>query len=925
MRSTSQAFSRQRILIFLLAASCILLFAGIFYIRLRLDENLHDFQDAYHTLAEYNEAGQLLRSGSDILTNAVRKYAVTKKTIHRDAYFQEAKTDQHRELSLQKISHLPDSADIKRKFHAAMDSSLALMNKEYHAMRLLATSQDLDSPECPPEVKGFSLPEAELRMAYDARVELARGLLFGDEYEEDKNNIYRPIEQAFDKATLNLEERCKLLSTQYSVLHLIQGIGMFAFAVAFAALMICLRLRQGRANALLRNVLNNLPLLFAIKDARTGEYRDCNASFLAFAGKSSLDDFRGRTDDELFPPDTFQALDSIDAKTVASTTPVTSRCTITSADGKPHRFQITQFQIADQDGSPCIFGMASDVTENEELNANAGAIAKALLVLQAESAVNSPRQVLDIIRERLDADFGHLIRHDHEQDTYVIDSEHSIDRFGNSLPHTFSCPAAPIRQLLDQPAPGGHFILEGEPLALFRKTLFDDAPALHPTTTLAAIPVQVAGQAWGILLVGFNTPHRLNKYEQDFLGRCSEIFGATLERHLNSQRLHSALDQAVAAEKARTLFFSTVSHDIRTPLNAILGYAELMKYGIDKEEERKKALNAITTSGDTLLQLINDVLDLSKLESGKMDIAPVPTDLAKLASGVLHSFDVAVSGGEVKLHEDMETLPLLEVDPQRIRQILFNLISNAVKFTDHGSITLHADFQPDAENADYGVLTLAVADTGAGIAEEDQKHLMQPFTQLRTPKASRGTGLGLSICRQLAKRMNGTLTLKSAPGKGSVFTLTLQNVKTIPLAAIPAPDAPDAPREINGQDLRILVADDVPVNLAVIKAMLKRLQVGHFETASDGLAALQRLQADPDFDLVLTDMWMPNMTGEELVQAIRKDPRLASIPVYAVTADVEARKHSEEMGFTGIVLKPVTLDKLTQLLANITPHEARGK
>ena len=255
---------------------------------------------------------------------------------------------------------------------------------------------------------------------------------------------------------------------------------------------------------------------------------------------------------------------------------------------------------------------------------------------------------------------------------------------------------------------------------------------------------------------------------------------------------------------------------------------------------------------------------------------------------------------------------------QRIRQILFNLISNAVKFTDHGSITLQAAFRPFADKPDFGTLTVAVADTGTGIAEEDQKLLMQPFTQLRTPKASRGTGLGLSICRQLAKRMNGILSLQSTPGKGSVFTLTLHNVKAVSVTAIPDSDAPAPLHEINGHDLSILVADDVPVNLAVVKAMLKRLQVGHIETANDGLAALQRLQEKPDFDLVLTDMWMPNMNGEELVRAIRSDLKLAQLPVFAVTADVEARKHSEEMGFTGIVLKPVTLDKLSQLLADVT-------
>ena len=389
-------------------------------------------------------------------------------------------------------------------------------------------------------------------------------------------------------------------------------------------------------------------------------------------------------------------------------------------------------------------------------------------------------------------------------------------------------------------------------------------------------------------------------------------------------RLVSEKAKMEEMNKAKSYFFSSVSHDIRTPLNAIIGYTELLLDGIDDHEERNKALSAISTSGHTLLQLINDVLDLSKLESGKMDIKPELTDVREIVSSVLHSFDVTTRNSDFELKEEYGHLPLLEVDPQRIRQILFNLIGNAVKFTEHGEIRVYAAFRNNL-GEENGVFNLSVSDTGCGIADDEKEKLMTPFVQVGGAAAkTKGTGLGLAICKQLATRMGGTLSFVSKLGKGSTFTLELRDVKFAESAPedktkAASQDAGNAQKEAKAltmkkcmRNCRILIVDDVPLNLAVLKALLTRIGMLNIVTAVNGQDAWEKLQAaDKPFDLVLTDMWMPKMNGRVLVERIRGDKRFAGLPVYAVTADIEERKTFVKHGFTGILLKPLTIDKLS--------------
>ena len=407
------------------------------------------------------------------------------------------------------------------------------------------------------------------------------------------------------------------------------------------------------------------------------------------------------------------------------------------------------------------------------------------------------------------------------------------------------------------------------------------------------------------------------------------VFGFILRRRKEHERLISKQaeetlnmnhqlqverDKAIAAEKAKSFFFSTVSHDIRTPLNAIIGFSEMLQMGIKDPAEEAKALDSIVVSGHTLLELVNDVLDLSKLEAGKMELHPEPTDMVKLVKGVTTSFEIAAMRTSVQLRMEVEEMPYLKLDPQRIRQILFNLIGNAVKFTKKGSITVRAAYKD-------GTFTMSVTDTGCGIAEEDKERLMSPYVQLRGRDSNVGTGLGLSICKHLATQMNGALEVESVLGQGSTFTLRVPNV-----VAFSKKDANDyfeahaMQKEVavlheSIQEKEILIVDDSPLNLAVLKAMLARMNIRKVVTASNGQEALEKLLADKNVEIVLTDMFMPILDGEGLVKEIRKLPDYVKLPVYAITADVEMQNTYKSRGFDNVLLKPMTLEKLKELLA----------
>ena len=397
-----------------------------------------------------------------------------------------------------------------------------------------------------------------------------------------------------------------------------------------------------------------------------------------------------------------------------------------------------------------------------------------------------------------------------------------------------------------------------------------------------------------------------------------ELRRAVIEREQTAKHmaeLEKALERARSAEKARSTFFSIVSHDIRTPLNAILGYSELLQFGVKSQAERDEALKSIRASGTTLLQLVNDVLDLAKIDSGKMALLPEPVLLSQLTDEVFASFRLAAAEKGAELVNRPSGVPTIELDGHRFRQILFNLVGNAVKFTKRGSITVAASYAGTN-------LEVSVSDTGCGIPPDMLTRILDPFVQVLDSSHSAdragGTGLGLSICRRLVEVMGGELAVESELGKGSTFTARIPGVETSDEKAVQVAE-PKSIDDLKNVPKHVLVVDDSPVNRSVMTAFLKRAGIASIDHACDGEEALSELdsaiKAGNPYDFVFSDFWMPNMNGLELIEKLRADPRFSRLPVFAVTADTESHNDARINLFTGILLKPMTYGKLVEVFA----------
>jgi signal transduction histidine kinase/DNA-binding NarL/FixJ family response regulator len=442
--------------------------------------------------------------------------------------------------------------------------------------------------------------------------------------------------------------------------------------------------------------------------------------------------------------------------------------------------------------------------------------------------------------------------------------------------------------------------------------------------SLLALPMFYGEKLIGF--IGFDAVRHTREWSDEhisLLRLAGEIIAGTVYRQKFEREIIQARKEAEQASIAKSEFLANMSHEIRTPMNAILGFSEIL-FNNTHDTKSKNYLSGILSSGKTLLYLINDILDLSKIEAGQMEIITEPACVKEIFCELEKMFLTKLEEKQLGFKMTIaDNLPdILLIDDVRLRQVLFNLMGNAIKFTHSGHIELSASARPTMDNPDMVDVEISVKDTGIGIPDTFQKKIFEAFVQVETDNTKQygGTGLGLAITNRLVEMMNGTIRVQSKVNEGSAFTVTLYKVQ-------PTDNLPERKnvfewidKIVDFEPAKILVVDDVDFNRELVSSYLTvfDLTVLEAKSAKEGITIANVHKPD----LILMDLRMPNMNGYEATRKLRKQSLTKNIPCIAFTAS--SMKHDEEAIrelFDDYLLKPLTRNELIDCLLHFLPHQ----
>lgn len=604
----------------------------------------------------------------------------------------------------------------------------------------------------------------------------------------------------------------------------------------------------------------------------------------------------GKTDFDFFPQQIAEKLRENDSSILAAGQPQSIEEVVTHADGSRHTYIANKFPVLDPQGQVyAIGGVSTNISDRK----------------RTEDQLRESQQLLRLVIDNI----PQLIYWKDHDSIYLGCNQNFAASMGLESPEqvigkTDDALASPHKHLAASQQNDERVISTGIP-ELHVLQVFNPEQKDTVWADTNKIPLKDPfDNTVGILGTYEDISDR--KQAEQALKQVNEELEHRVARR--TRELQAAKETADAANRAKSDFLANMSHELRTPLNGILGYAQILKRDHHILPHHQQALNTIHQSGEHLLTLIDDILDIAKIEARKLELNISDIHVPSFLESIVNLVQMRAQEKNIQfVYRPADSLPQgIQADKKCLRQILLNLLSNALKFTDQGQVTLSVEIEQQTSQG--VILKFAITDTGIGISPEQIEQIFRPFEQVgELHRRAEGTGLGLSISRQLVELMGGTLQAESCVEKGSTFWFSVpfeSSAQFVPVQAIDGPIMGYA-----GPPRQLLIVDDSAVNRSVLVSMLEPLGF-LLELAEDGQQGLEKaIECQPE--LILSDLVMPHKDGWQMIKEIRQIPELKHIPIFAISASVQAvdQQQSQEAGCDAFIPKPIEDIILYDLLA----------
>ena len=650
------------------------------------------------------------------------------------------------------------------------------------------------------------------------------------------------------------------------------------------------KLRQ--ATKLLDIVINALPIQIFAKDANDNfKYIFANKKFREFIGKEESE-IIGNTDFDLYPDFLAQQMRSEDSLNLENLDEgIESVREAKSANGTFHKLRVITYPFQDGTGRLLLLGAIVDVTEVENLIKNERLTKLALeqTVLEGDFTENVDK-LLPIIRANLNCDYVAVSKKDESTDDFVpVAYLTTADDFSPQAITDF------LKTATTSDSP--------ENFCAYNASENSE----NPIKVGYSAPVEIGGNLWGVLSVGwFENIEDLADENKQLLESMANIVALSNIRHIQNLELIKSIEEKNKATQNKSFFIASLSHKVRTSLNAIIGLVDLMR---DKNSSEEYA-DSIANACNGLSQILGNALDYSKIEADTFQLSKEHVKITECVELTLSSFAKKAHEKGIAFEVDFNGIPDLILDKQRFARTISNLAENAVANTQEGWVRLSAKFEKTSDS--QGILSIQADDTGRGISDDNLEKIFEPFGGSNPSENIENAGLGLPLIKIFVEKYGGTIDISRRETGGTSVKIVIPNI-ALALEETEMPKPVSSEKKVSS----LLLVDDVDMNLRVMTALCKKVGVEKIITATSAKKALEIL-AENTFDAVITDMWMPEINGDKLAEKIREMPSAKDTAIIGLTADIDASDKFDPKYFDAMLIKPINAPTLQKIFQNVS-------